>query len=265
MILAAALASPSTDAASVKSWSLDERAAYAIRLGLDAPTTIAFPGAVTALEGANVSTRAEDNPAILLSHQPGTSFLSLRALRPDATGAINAIHHGQIIALTFTTGADPDRAITFRGPTASAPATRKSNVGATRWLSLLDQAKRHALIAEQYPALAERIERRTPGTMRNSGGLTITVDELFRFITEDALVFRVRFENPNAQPARYTPARLAVRVAQTVFPVALTDADGLVPAGASRSAWLVVAHAADGTTLGLSLDNTFSVDVPRLP
>lgn len=265
MIFAAALASPATDAAPVKSWPLDERTAYTVRLGLDAPTTIAFPGAVTALEGANVSTRADDNPALLLSHQPGSNFFSLRALRPNATGAINAIHRGKIIALTFTTGPDPDRAITFRDPAESAPPPRKSEARAARWLSLLDQAKRHDLIADQYPALAERITRRKPGSVGDSGGLTITIEELFRITPEDALVFRLRLENPTNQPVHYAPTRLMVRVAHTGFPVALADADGLVPAKTSSTVWLVVAHATDGTSPGLSLDNTFSVDVPRLP
>lgn len=264
-MLAAALAPVAAGATSIKAWPLDDRAAYAIRLGTDAPTTIAFPGALTALEGANVSARAEDNPAVLLSHQPGTNFLSLRALRPDADGAINAIHRGKIIALTFTTGTNPDRAITFREQNEDALPARKSEARPLRWLSLLDQAKRHAFIAEQYPALAGRVERRTPGSLNDSGGLTITVEEVFRFMAEDALVFRLHFANPTNQVVRYAPARLAMRAAQSTLPVALTDADGLVPAGGGSTVWVMIAHAADGSSLGLSLDNTFSVDMPRLP
>lgn len=264
MIFCTALSAASA-ATPVKSWPLDDRTAYAIRLGTDAPTTIAFPGSVSALEGANVSARAEDNPAVLLSHQPGSSFFSLRALRPEATGAINVIHRGKIIALTFTTGTDPDRAITFREQ--GEPATAKPKGGAlpSRWLSLLDQARRHAVIAEQFPALAAHIERRTPGTVNESAGLSVTVEEVFRFAADDALVFRVRLENSATQAVRYTPARLAMRVAQTLFPVALTDADGVVNAHSASTVWLVVARSADDARPGLSLENTFSVEVPRLP
>lgn len=249
----------------VKSWPLDDRTAYAIRLGTDAPTTIAFPSAVTALEGANISARAEDNPAVLLSHQPGSSFFSLRALRPDAAGAINAIFHGKIIALTFTTGTDPDRAITFREPTEPAVAKSKGGARPTRWLSLLDQAKRHATIAEQFPALAAHIERRPPGTVNETAGLIVTVEEAFRFTADDALVFRIRIENPATQAVRYAPMRLAVRVAQTSLPVALTDAEGLINAHSAATIWLVVARTSDDANPGLSLANTFSIEVTRLP
>lgn len=264
MIFGTAL-SAAAAATPVKSWPLDDRAAYAIRLGTDAPTTIAFPSALTALEGANISARAEDNPAVLLSHQPGSNFFSLRALRPDAAGAINAIHRGKVIALTFTTGADPDRAITFREPAANAASMANSRALPAHWLSLLDRAKRHAAVATQYPALAARIERRAPDTVNESAGLTITVEEAFRFTPDDTLIFRARLENPAAQPVRYPPTRLGVRVAQTIFPVALTDAAGVVNAHSAVTIWLVVARTADDTDPGLSLDNVFSVEVPRLP
>ena len=91
MIFATLAPTAALRAASVNLWPLDDRAAYAVRLSPDAPTTIAFPGAVTALEGANVSARAEDNPAVLLSHQPGANFFSLRALRPAAMRSQTAL------------------------------------------------------------------------------------------------------------------------------------------------------------------------------
>lgn len=265
MIFAALVPTAALRAASVNLWPLDDRAAYAIRLSPDAPTTIAFPSAVTALEGANVSARAEDNPAVLLSHQPGASFFSLRALRPAATGAINAIYHGKVIVLTFTTGGDPHRAITFRESTARPLTVRQSEASPTHWLNLLDQAKRYALIADQYPALAQRVERKAPGTVNECGGFTAIFEEAFRFTAEDTLVFRLRLENQTGQPVRYATTRLAVRVGLRSFPVALAEADGLIPAKSATTVWLVVGSSSDGAGLGLSLSNSFSVDVPRLP
>ncbi len=252
-------------AAPVNHWPLDDRASYAIQLSVDAPTTIAFPGPVTALEGANVSAHSDDHPAVLLSHQPGASYFSLRALRPDATGAINAIYHGRVIVLTFITGRDPDRAIAFQEATENPGAGRKTHALPTLWLALLDQAKRYALLAEQYPALGQRIEHTTPRTVNDCGGFTAIIEEVFRFTDDDALVFRLRLENPGDQPVRYAATRLAVRVGSWTFPVVLADASGVLPAKSATIAWLVMNSSSDGASAGLSSKNSFTVDVPRLP
>ena len=54
-----------TVAASVKRFPLDDRTAYPVRISQEAPTTILFPGPLTALDSANLSARAEDNPPVL--------------------------------------------------------------------------------------------------------------------------------------------------------------------------------------------------------
>jgi len=265
VIFTAVAATGAGRATPVNLWPLDERAAFAVRLSVDAPTTITFPDAVTSLEGANVSARAEDNPAVLLSHQPGANYFSVRALRPDATGAINAIYRGKVIVLTFTTGGDPDRAVTFRETADRAAAGHTTHASPTHWFARLEEAKRYALLAEQYPAVGQRIEHTTPRTVNDCGGFTTIVEDVFRFADDGALVFRLRLENPGNQTVRYAAVRLAVCVARKIFPAALTDASGLVPAKSATVVWVVVGDSPDGASAGLSLKNTFTVDVPRLP
>ena len=265
MIVAAAIAAASLPGAPVKQWPLDDRAAYAVRLGVEAPTTVLFPGALTALEGANVSARVEDNPAVLLSHQSGSNFFSLRATRPDANGAINVVYLGKLYALTFTTGGEPDRAISFResvNPAPTIPATRRAPI---HWLTLLDLAKRRTALVEQYPAIAQRMDRVAPGTSTVCGGVTATIEEVFRFEADDALVFRLRLENPIRLLARYSSAELGVRVGTVFFPSALTDASGTVPAQSATVVWIVVAAASDAERANLSLKNTFVAVVPPVP
>jgi hypothetical protein len=53
------------------------------------PTTCVFPDALKALVGAGVSTKIEDNPAVLLSHEAGHGIFSVRALRTKRRGALN--------------------------------------------------------------------------------------------------------------------------------------------------------------------------------
>lgn len=55
-------------------YPLDDRSVYTLRLSREAPTTCVFPTGVTAIIGANASTKIEDNPAVLLSHEAGSGI-----------------------------------------------------------------------------------------------------------------------------------------------------------------------------------------------
>ncbi len=130
-----------SDASPVRRYALDDRTVYAVRIAPDAPTTITFPGAITAIEGAGVSTKPEDQPPVLISHHAESAFFSVRALRPDASGAANVVYRGRLFAFTFTAGDDPDRALTFSEETPRDTSSPAKRLTATRLLSLLDRAK----------------------------------------------------------------------------------------------------------------------------
>jgi hypothetical protein len=89
--------------------------------------------------------------------------------------------------------------------------------------------------------------------------MTAVIEEAFRFADEDTLVFRVRLENRGREPQRYAPAQLGVRVAGTEFPVALTDAPGVVPAGQASLISVIITGHPDGDRGDLSLQNVFAV------
>ncbi|HRE04182.1 MAG TPA: hypothetical protein PKX00_01140, partial [Opitutaceae bacterium] len=178
----------------IRTYPLDERIAYTIRVSPGEPTTCLFPGALTALESANLSTRPEDNPPVLLSHQPGTSFFSVRALRAEATAAVNVIYRGRVYVFSFRGSEEADRAVSFfDAPVDVTPVATPVLVR-----SLLDQAKNHALLAAQYPALTVAVERAEPLSVTRYPQFTVTLEEVFRFDAEDTLVFRARAENPGA-------------------------------------------------------------------
>jgi hypothetical protein len=248
----------------VKRYPLDDRRVYALHVSTAAPTTIIFPGPVTALDGAGVSVRPEDNPGILVSHQAGSAFFSVRALQEDASGAINVIYQNRVYALTFTTDREPDRTLTFDEPVQGEARIETIQLNPDRLLSLLDRARNFAAIAQHYPALTQSIERITPGTTTTAGNLTITIEEVLRFEAEDALVFQIRLENHGDQPLNYAPTHLAVQIADTVFPVTLTDATGVVPANQATVIAVVIVGQSGTRQAHLSIKNTFSLLVPIL-
>lgn len=249
-------------AAVIKSYPLDERTVYTIAVGADAPTTCQFPGPLTALEAANLSSKAEDRPPVLLSHQPGSPFFSVRALSIGAQAAANVVYRGRVFVLNFTASTTPDRAVAFTdAPLAAPPGARPATPEVLD--SLVARTKAFPLLQAQHPALAQAIDRATPGNVSHYRGFTVTVEEVCRYDAEDTLVLRLRFENTSDLPVRYAPSQLAVRVGHVVCPAALTDAAGVIPPRTSTAAFIAITGSPDGGRANLSVGNRFSILVPR--
>ncbi|MEN9401564.1 MAG: hypothetical protein RL091_267 [Verrucomicrobiota bacterium] len=265
LLIGAALFAAAGAFGEIKRYPLDDRASYLIAISPEAPTTVLFPDKITALDGANLSAKPDEAP-VQLAHQPGANYFSVRALQPDAHAAVNVLLRGQVFALEFRTGSTPDRTVTFYDTAAEGgPAKQEVRSRAAHCLGLLDRARNHAALARQYPVLAQQTERAVPPPTATADLFAVKIEEIFRFGTEDTLVFRLRLENRTTAPIRYTPALLAIRIGAKVYPIAITDAGGEVPAAASEIVWLAITGEPDGRRANLSLNNTFTVVVPRLP
>ena len=265
MIAGAIFALASVADAAIRAYPLDERSVYAIRIGRDEPTTCVFPGPLTALEGAGVAVKAEDTSAVLLSYQSGAAVFSVRALRENASGALNVAFRGKIYALSFVTGGETDRVVTFLDEPLAGIGTDHSPTAPAAIRALLERAKQHGKILAEYPALASAIIRAEPGNVTPYSAFTVTVEAVSRFDAEDVLVFRLRFTNPGDMAVRYDRDRLAVRVGADVFPAALTDASGAIPPKSSTCVHLAIAGSPDGGRANLSVREKFSVVVPPTP
>ena len=246
----------------VRAYPLDERTVYSIRIGRDAPTTCVFPDAPTALEGAGVSTKTDDGAAVLLSHQPGTAFFSVRALRDDATGALNVVFGGKVFVLSFTIGSEIDRVVRFLDvPLAGALSSAKSQTS-EQLPMLVAHARQWARLAAQFPALASTVEHSEPGTVTRYPMFSVTLAEVFRFEAEDTLVFRLRFFNEGDTSVHYDSAQLAVRAGKEIFPASFVDASGAIPPRGSTEAYLAVTGAPGGGRANLSVRERFTLIVP---
>ncbi len=262
LISLASLAAAATTASPVRRYALDDRAVYAVRIAPDAPTTITFPGPITAIEGAGVSTKPEDQPPVLISHHAESAFFSVRALRPDASGAANVVYRGRLFAFTFTAGNDPYRALTFSEETPSVASALTPRPTIARLLSLLDRAKHHAALVAQYPVLTQAIATAAPNTTVVTGPVAFTVEAVFGFADENAVVLRLRLENRGSMAVHYAPARLTIQVGGANFPSALNDASGELGPNAAASVHVVLVGNPDGVRAPLSVNNTF---VPSIP
>lgn len=252
-------------ASAVKQFPLDERVVYEIPISGDAPTTLMFPSPVTAIEGANVSATPETPAPVLLAYTPGRTFFSVRALEPNARAAVNVIWKNKTYVLRFAAAAEPFGSVTFyEDALAGRSASLQRRVTPEALLALLDRAKSHALISDQYPEAAQQIERAAPANVTYYRDFRVTVEEVFRFDPEDTLVFRLRFENSSDREVVYQPQRLAARVGQNVYYAAIADASGIVPPKATTTGFFAISGTPRGGRANLSIKNVFSIIVSRV-
>lgn len=252
-------------APAVKQFPLDERVVYEIPISGDAPTTLMFPSALTAIEGANVSASPETPAPVLLAYTPGRTFFSVRALEPNARAAVNVVWKNKTYVLRFAVAPEPFGSVTFyEDELAGRSASLQRRVTPEVLLSLLDRAKSFALVAQQYPEAAQQIEHAAPGSVTYYRDFRVTVEEVFRFDPEDTLVFRLRFENSGDAEVIYQPQRLAARVGANVYYAAIADASGIVPPKASTAGFFAIAGTPRGGRANLSVKNFFTVVVPRV-
>ena len=249
----------------VKQFPLDERTVYEIPISVQAPTTLMFPSALTAIEGANVSASPETPAPVLLAYTPGRTFFSVRALEADAKAAVNVVWKNKTYVLRFSAGSEPFGSVTFyEDELAGRTAVLRRRVTPDVLLNLLDRAKGYSLIMQQYPEAAQQIERATPGSVTYYRDFRVTVEEVFRFDPEDTVILRLRFENNGETEVIYQPQRLAARVGQNVYYASIADASGIVPPKATTTGFFAVTGTPRGGRANLSIKNLFSVIVPRV-
>ena len=251
--------------AAIRAYPLDERTVYTIRISAKAPTTCVFPQKLTALEGAQIAQKPEDGAAVLLSYQPGAEFFSVRALREDATAALNVVFRQKIYVLCFVTDGEPDRVVAFLDEPLTGTDSRSRRLTSAELSALVERAQSQDRIAAQYPALVSAIARAEPGTVTRYRDFVVTIEEVFRFEPEDTLVFRLRLENPGDAPVYYAPDQLAVRAGADLFPAVFSEASGAIPPKTGTRVFLAITGAMHGGRANLSVHEKFSVIVPHRP
>ncbi len=260
MIVVQALLMLGVRGAEIRTYPLDARSVYTIRLNRAEPTTCVFPGPIKALIGANVSATAEDNPAVLLAHDAGTEYFSLRLRKDDSVAALNILFRGQVYALRLLAAAEPDRAVvSLDEPLAGGHG---GPLTADHLRGLLDRAKHEERLTPARAGMASTLERTAPGNRTAYRGFTATVESVTRFEAEDVLVLRVRLDNATPAAVAYDPAGLAVRLDREFFPATLVDASGSIPPQGTAIAYLVVAGGPDGGRANLPVQADYVVMIP---
>jgi hypothetical protein len=258
----------------IKEYALSSRAVYNIPIG-NTPTTITFPGPLTSIDGANVGVNAKDKPPVLLSYVAGRYFFSVRAMQPHARGALNVVYRGQTYAFNFYHHEDAVPYRTVRLVQSDDPlstlglgisAAQAKGISPTVLVDLLDRAKSYPLIQRAYPGmLEEEVDYLAPeGLSTEYRDFSARIDEVFRFVRYDTLVFRISLHNTSGEDIFYHPQMLAVRIGENLYYPSIADASGIIPAESDSVAYIAITGQPNGEPAYLSVHNAFQLVVSRI-
>jgi len=257
------------DSPAIQQVLLDDRTAVSVPVATNRVTTISFPGAITAIDGAGITVDGKTPGLFQLAHTKGSAFLSVRALFPRASANLNIRWNDHTYVFELTESDQPVLSLNLAAPPSpEAEGTgRAPEVSPIKLLALLDKAKAFPLLKAQQPETVAGVDFTTydgQPLISDFNDYQIQIEEAFRFNAEDTLVFRLVITNKTDTPLIYQPDSFLLRAGNRLYPQSISDADGTVPAKGQSIVYFAVSGTPDGGRNELSLRNAFTVLLTRV-
>jgi len=224
---------PSIGQNTIKTYVLDDENVFVIRVPQPnrGVTTLSFPAALTALQGSNVSMVPHPEARFLIDYTPGSNFFSLISTGRGETN-LNVIYKGKTYVLDLVPSDKPDYAVNFVHDTFHAVNGRtQTTIPVSVLIGLLDKAKALPLLAQNEPDIMSQVEVAAPQRVMYYNGFRVQINKVYRFESEDTLVFALTLINDTSDDIYYLSNNFAVRVGDRVFTQSLSEASGKIPAG----------------------------------
>src|ERR1017187_4320682 len=248
---------------------LDENVLIVVPVATNRVTTISFPNAITAIDGAGITVDGKTPGQFQLAHTKGSAFLSVRALLPKAAANLNIRWNDRTYVFELLESDKPVLSLNLEAPPTPEEEGfgHAPEVSPPKLLALLDKAKAFPLLKAQQPESVANVGFTTydgKPLVSDFNDYEIQIEETFRFNAEDTLVFRLVITNKIDAPLIYQPDSFALRVGNRLYPQSISDADGTVPPKGQSIVYFAVTGTPDGGRNELSLRNAFTVLVTRL-
>jgi hypothetical protein len=269
LLLLVATATLAQSSPSIQQVWLDDRVAVAVPVATNRVTTISFPNAITAIDGAGITVDGKTPGQFQLAHTKGSAFLSVRALLPKAAANLNIRWNDRTYVFQLLESDTPILSLNM----AAMPTPEELGVGHApevsppKLLALLDKAKVFPLLKAQQPESVADVAFTTydgKPLASDFNDYEIQIEQVFRFNAEDTLVFRAGITNKSDIPLIYQPDSFALRAGNRLYPQSISDADGTVPPKGRSIVYFAITGTPDGGRNELSLKNAFTVLVTRL-
>jgi hypothetical protein len=257
------------DSPAIQRVLLDDHTVLSVPVATNRVTTISFPGPIEAIDGAGFTVDGKTPGQFQLAHFKGSTFLSVRALVGKAAGNLNVRWNNRTYVFELSASDAPMLSLIMESPPAPQElgAGRAPEVSPLKLLALLDKAKAFPLLKAQQPESVADVGFTTydgKPLASDFNDYQIQIEEIFRFNTEDTLVFRVGITNKSDARLIYQPDSFALRAGNRLYPQSISDSDGQVPPKGRSIVYFAVTGTPDGGRNELSLKNQFTVLVTRL-
>ena len=266
LLLVAIQASTAKDGSPIAEYRLDEQTVYTIPVSRSRVTTISFPGPISAIDAANVTSDPKIPGLFQIAHTKGSYFLSVRALVQKAATNVNIRWNKKTYVIELVESPVPLYSVIFQYDTDANIRPATTRVTPSRLLALLDKAKAYALLKAYHPNAIAQVEyaslAKNPRVM-DYKDYEVQLDEVFRFNAEDTLVLRIVLRNKTDQPIQYRPDGFSLRVGERTYPQSISDAGGTIPPNGEAPAYFAVTGTPNGGRNDLSLKNDFVVLLDR--
>jgi hypothetical protein len=246
---------------------LDESAVVTVPVATNRVTTISFPGPIAAIDAVGVTADGKTPGQFQLAHTKGSTFLSVRALTRKAATNLNIRWNKRTYVFELMESDSPVLSLNLDEAVTAEAALPAPVLMPTQLLALLDKAKAFPLLKKQQPDALAGAEARTfvdKPQVTDFNDYEIRIEEVFRFNTEDTLVFHVTLKNKSDKEIRYLPESFCVRVGNRLYYQSIGDAPGVLPPQSASTVYFGITGTPDGGRNELSLKNEFAVLVTRL-
>ena len=224
---------------------LDDTVMVVVPVATNRVTTISFPSAIDAIDGAGITVDGKTPGRFQLAHAQGSAFLSVRALFLKASANINVRWNDHTYVFELVESGNPVLSLNM----VAMPTPEEEGIGHApdvsplKLLSLLDKAKAFPLLKTQQPESVADVGFTTydgQPLVCNFNSYKIQIEQAFRFNAEDTLVFRVAITNETDAPLIYQPDSFMLRAGNRLYPQSISDADGTVPPKGSSVVYFAV-------------------------
>ena len=272
--LVALVAISTTAFASSQSPEIDHRflkadEVHLVPVSKDRTTTISFPEAIGAIDGAFISTQSDQPGLFQLAHTKGSSFFSVRCLsdRSEAQTNLNIRWKDHTYVLLLQRSSEPKLSIVFKEPTQTVQhrkGQRKNALTPAALIGLLDKAKAYPFLKEHHPNAVidvKHIDLKKKPQISKHDGFEIHVQEVFRFEQQDTLVFHLKLQNTTAQDIHYRSDSFSVTAGDHSYPQSISDGSGVMKAKTQSTVYLAITGTPNGGRNNLAPDNQFAISV----
>lgn len=273
IILLFALAASPLFAQPIQEFPLNPRQAVDLPVSREI-TCVSFPGSVAAVAGAEMlidaakgSVEIEENVNVRfhVTHAANSNFVLVRSVQSGATGRLTVIFEDAAYIFNLrSVEANSLASAIFRRPEVRAAAKVEAPPEPVRFspkigLSLLDRARAYPVLVNSLPKAVEGVTFRAQNWTTILPNVEITVQEVYRFSREDAVVFLLRLKNITDSVVDLEPSTFAARVAQEKFEQSIANGPRVLQPGESADAEFAILGCPDGTRNDLSADNAFTI------